>query len=664
MSISGGNISESHEYGLKIGARIRKVYGSFLAPRRSRIESDRSHSPLGRNSNDSSNRSIDKKSFLIKRSNSKAKTFLENDEKTVELNTRPIRIVDRSTSRTEKKGKFADETQSNRTITTNNDQYLRRLAELNRQSHMPNTKIMDSQSNRKSLIHTKLERKSGLSVKDSKLYSRLDNTYKQNNVDSNNDAIKIELPSPSRSDKKSSKMIRNIVEGEKQFEVLVRKVPKRKPLVLKNFEFKKKRMQGKCNVNLALQSRLKQSYISMRDQFSFELFLCQRMLITLTKTKPSQIEKSFRSTRIISQREFASPTLANRRFVSNDSDSRADDNHINGRDSSDDQDSIDEDFKGFDYNRKYKGEPSFPAAVYSNLEDAIQGQINFSLTYWDLNLTVKYLGNYSAVQFFSRLDILNRWYANGSTLIKKDSATVIKPDAIVKTLDIDLIIRDKTAKRFQAIYMQENGKINNDTFENVTLWGYQIQKLLSRDFERDFNIFKPGCSIPLELRILNHVLIRQLATDSQDMNSSLVSRDDQSAIDFGLDLNPKPDIGSQHEYLHKVEVFKNMLSASMTDNIEYMLDRFFDAETAVLRQLWEKRTVIGDFDSMYKMVEDCLDQQANAKKPRTKVLIPQVIINQIEDCNNVDIDLLMNRSEINSSLHDRSVNNLDSCIFN
>ena len=209
--------------------------------------------------------------------------------------------------------------------------------------------------------------------------------------------------------------------------------------------------------------------------------------------------------------------------------------------------------------------------------------------------------------------------------------------------------------------MQENGKINNDTFENITLWGYQIQKLLSRDFERDFDIFKPDCNIPIELRILNHVLIRQLATDSQDMNSSLVSKDDQSAIDFGLDLNPKPDIGSQHEYLHKVEIFKNMMSASMTDNIEYMLDRFFDAETAVLRQLWEKRTVMGDFDSMYKMVEDCLDQQANAKKPRTKVLIPQVIINQIEDGNNIDIDLLMNRSEINSSLNDRSVNNLDSC---
>lgn len=649
MSTSAANYSDTQDIAMKLSGRVRHQQGAYLAPRFHREIDERSYSPMHSNMN-TSNRSIEKRSFRIKRSNSKARSIIDTEEKTVDLRTRQIMITSRNVLNTDHKHRVTDETISNRTITTMNDQYLRKKSDIKREKTLPNSLLAKATKKRNSDIISKRVDYSTLKIKNSNLYGKLQGKVNQQKDRQDTESRKSALKTQLTLDKDIINTPISAHLCDEHQDTLLQKIPKRRAIKLEDFNFRKRDRSGKCNISLALQSRLKQVYTTVKDQLAYELFLCQRMLISVTKNKTAELDVKFGSGRNLPQSIKGIRSRVNQTFSFNGQKPSTQDDLRHHADSSDDGDSVDHDYKGFDYIRPHRGLPKLAAQVYANLEDAIQGQVNYCLTCGSVGVRAEYMSGYPRWQLIRRIKNMHSWCVDASEVILKDALCPILPRLIVKNLEIDLIIRDKKAKKFQKTYMEENGKINNDNFEHVTLWGYQIQKLLSRDLEKDFDCFKADCQIPLEVRVLNPMIIKQMTISVDDINTTayegIKELNSPGLLNY-RSLPPSHKCLSLHE---KILLVKEMSITSQPENFEFYINRFSENQLNCLAMPFMSHRYIGNYNQIFNVVDARPQVTTIPSSPKSKYMLPLVIITHVEDKSQPELESILKHSAINSPL--------------
>lgn len=632
---------------MPVRGRLQRLYGGTTTPSDSRTSR---RGDLSRQLQlDVSNRSADKKSFLIKRSGSKTRTFVEAEEKTLDLLKLPIkRIKVPSNAQTEKK-RLTEDMPSMRTVSTAKGLFPQRRSFLKTE---PSNLMADTMTvaKKKSQVQL-LNEKARLEMwpeKATSLYQRVQTKYAgavlpERSAPVLEVAVDLDRLVGSRTSEAS-------IFGDF---LPVPKVPKRKKGLLKGFVFAKKRPQNKCHVSMAVEDKIKFAAAYQKEQVEFQNFLIQRTLLMLTKVRGKQLEN-----RIGRDRPYNptcdSPTVSREKFESPENPSEE---VVLGLDSEQDEDElVENDYKRFNYVINFKARPSNAAAVFTNLDEAIEGHTQFCLT--KSEPLYAYPTEFISALFAKRLGRDYDWIGDGLTAIKFGRLDAFEPDSIKKELEIDLIIRDKRAKKFQAVYIEENGKMNNDNFEALTLWGYQINKLLSRDLEKDLDEFKLGCSIPIELRKLSTALIKNLYVGlEEEMTLPNLLEINQSSSMFRQFLGRDSEPELQQQHLSNLQQIERLVGGSEPLNKEYFLLRFYTAHRHELTMMWEKRVLVGELADRSVTVDE--DSQLSAdsdglpvnRSRMTRTAFPFVVVNTIEDKSQLDIDSEIKNSGLPSPIN-------------
>lgn len=646
MSTSAGNFSsEAHEYGVHPRLRLGRTYGGATTPsdsRTSRRELSRQLQQL-----DVSQRSADKKSFLIRRSGSKTRTYIETEERTLDLQKIPIKKIKKpGVIQTEKK-RLTEDMPSMRTVTTTKGPYLKRGSFLKTELSSANTEAI-TVTKKKPQLHLLSDRpkKEMWPEKTTSLYERVHNKF-TGAVAPERSApqIKISVDLDRLAGTKASEAS---LFGEFS---LTNKVPVRKKGILRNFLFEKRRPQQKCHLSMALEDKVKLAANFQREQVEFQKFLIQRTLLMLTKVRGKQLEN-----RIGREKPYNttldSPTVSRERFQSPDH--QSEEIHLDLDSDQEEDDLIENDYKRFNYVINFKARPTHASAVFTNLDEAIEGHIQFCLT--KTEPLYEYPNDYLSTLFRKRQASNLKWMGNGQMLITVNILKQFMPENISKELEIDLIIRDKRAKKFQAVYIEENGKMNNDNFESITLWGFQINKLLTRDLEKDYEEFKVGCSIPIELRKLSTAIIKNLYVGLEEEMDlpNLLKGNNPSSIFKSIGT----DFTSPHEaFPNNVAQIEQLIRSSLLVNKQYSLSRFYSAHREDLVLTWEKSLFLGEFSEYYMSYEE--DRMTSrsplgstTKSKHSRQQLPFVIVHTIEDKSQIDIDSdLKNNSGLPSPIN-------------
>ena len=633
MSTSAGNFSsEYQDYGFQVRSRVRQIGGGMFTPRDLRKSRGTDFGPRA-GTLDVSNRSADKRPFVIKRSGSKTRTFVESEEKTFDLKKLSIKRIKRpEQSNTEKKSRLTDDLTSLRTITTARGPYLPRGSFFKTEHSNVHTDSATITKKKSPPVH-----RIPVEVRPEKttsLYERVQLKFHQSQAK--------ERKKPNLD---SAFDLERLV-GTKASEASifsdfapVPKIPVRKKNLLKNFVFEKRRPTNKCHVSMALEDKIKFAASYHKEQTEFQMFLIQRTLLMLTKVRGKQLDN-----RIGRENPYTlgsdSPTVSRKEFQNRTSNSE--DMPMELDSEQDEEDIVENDYKRFNYVINFKARPTHASAVFTNLDEAIEGHTQYCLT--KTQPLYQFPIEYTASLFVNRLALDLNWIGNGMQNMKLDDMHPFSPTSITKDLEIDLIIRDKRAKKFQAIYIEENGKMNHDNFESVTLWGYQINKLLSRDLVKDFDELKVGCKIPVELRKLSTAIIKKLYVGLEEEMDipHLLNSSGENLFIFREVV--KGEYGTRHQaHLSNTQQIERMISKSEHKNQLFFLKRFNEAHKQQLKITWEKFLIVGDVSDYYTSIDD--DQMlsrspapSSNKSRQSRNHFPFVVIHTIEDKSQMDLD--------------------------
>lgn len=538
--------------------------------------------------------SSDKKSFLIKRSTSATRSVLDVDQRTVELNRKPTKVLDKPGTSSEYRLRTMEDTHSARTVTTMNEKYNKALPNLASGTNIAYTQALTKMKRKQTIqasnyeastkLFEKIQSKVSIKIKDKD--SKLDQRFRGG----------IRLSKPEEED-------------ELPDIPLPRKQSSRR-FGIKGFCFKKKVINKKWHITMALQDQLKQIYINYRDQFSHDLFILHRSLILICGNRQRELDIVLQQDRLFQKVQYAEIDPADLSYEAqnrkNEQENMYDQNE-NADDSSGEEKYLDPDYKTFDYVRNYQSMPKCTAAVFTNLEEAIFGHIQLWLTrrMWDIDVADAYLKSVSPEKLTSNLSV----NLDKKILIKTSGERIFIPIPLEKRDEYYLLLRNNTLKRYQASYIEESGRIMNDSSENITLWGFQINKLLNKDPNELLGEI-PNEIPPLELRKLNTKLIKQVFKGleeeaEQDVVLLLQAYEKKKKSISHLHPNASPQMEprniesahlpshNSHSHPHTSSISKSDLmhrfaKLSMEENYEFWVDRFFQAHDYLLRLPWVK----------------------------------------------------------------------------
>lgn len=613
---------------------MARVYGGMTPPSTTR-SSRRVQLSKQLQQLDVSGRSADKKSFLIKRSASKTRTFVEAEEKTLDLQQVPVRRIKVVAQPQTEKKRMLEDMPSLRTVTTAKAQFqARKSFQRSEPSNVFDTLTVTKQVSQAHLMSSRPAKqlwpeKQKQVEKPASFYERVQ--------------MKVGKEKPERSAPIAAAPpvmgeIDRLV-GTKASEAsiyndffLSNKEPVRKKGILKNFQFVKRKPQNKYHMSMAIEDKIKFAVITYKEQVEFQTFLAQRSLLMLTQVRGKLLENRIGRDKPFNP--YAESPVNSRQNIEEAAVSHEDTPLIIDSDLDDDE-LLEDDFKRFNYVINFKQHPSNAAAVFTNLDEAIEGHIHFCLTKTDplYSYPTDYLG-----KLYSK-DLAENWawIGSGCMNISVDSLYRYMPTSVSKELEVDLIIRDKRAKRFQAVYVEENGKMNNDNFEAITLWGYQINKILSRDLEKDFDEFKLTCNSTAELRKLSTAIIKHMYGGlEEELDLPIFLTSSKNPITFKQFI--EKEFNTQFEsHLNNIIEIEKLIARSNPDNKGYALYRFLEAHKEQLELTYEKMVFVGELGEYSPSLED--DQlTSKSGSYRYRNNIPNIVINTIGDKSHMDID--------------------------
>ena len=158
-----------------------------------------------------------------------------------------------------------------------------------------------------------------------------------------------------------------------------------------------------------------------------------------------------------------------------------------------------------------------------------------------------------------------------------------------------MIIRNKKSKKYQATYVEENGKVSNDDSDAITLWGYQINKIFHKDYDKELGDIDAHLIPQVEVRRLNTRLIKQvfsslLTTESADMYSPLIKKYIKSrshSIDNISERDKSSGLVNHHET--KATALISAIEASrFRENKDFYILRFIECNKEILTLNYEK----------------------------------------------------------------------------
>lgn len=636
MSRSGGNISsECREYAVHIRAQPRNHAAGYNTPSHGRM-SKRGELSKQLQQMDVSNRSAEKRSFLIRKSNSKTRMSIEPEENTLDLKKLSIkRIMKPDMIHTMTKSRLNEDMSSMRTVTTTKASFQNRGSFMRTEpSHLHSDTLTVTRKKSVTKVIVEKPKADVWPEKATSLYGKV-----QRKLPMKENMVQLPLADKKLDSSPAFKPDETFSFGE--FRV-PRKFPQRENNLLKGFHFEKHRPQKNFHVSMALEEKIKNTVSYEKHKVKLSMLLIQRTLLMLTKVRGKLLDS-----RLAIDKPYCthseSPVASYSNIQAHPSANEDSLQDLNSEDDGDEQQS-EEDYRRFNYIINHKARPSCAAAVFANLEEAIEGHTH----YWLVKIKPLYAFPVSYIRTLYRRRLPNdfNWIGDGSTNINIGKIRAFQPEAITKEPEVDLIIRDKRAKKFQDVYVEENGKLNSDSFQSITLWGYQINKLLSRDIEKDFDEMQVKClDMAPQLRTLNTVLINSLFKGLKDVEE-LSNLQENSGRHIALDNEwSNVEYGIMHKtHLKTIVRIEELVHSSMAANKEYFLKGFYRDHQQTLTIMWEKLFIVEWFVDYMTIGEQENEQDSRSvtesgdNSGASQNGFPTVIVNTIEDRSQLDID--------------------------
>lgn len=293
--------------------------------------------------------------------------------------------------------------------------------------------------------------------------------------------------------------------------------PRRKPGLLPGFCFQPRdKARHRWQVTQQFAEKVKREVGAARDIASIDLFRFKKSLVSLTSVKKKMLDIK------IGLHYHDLPECSMYESRSDDDlkvKTEIDKDEEQSLKASEDADSV-PDFKGFDYVMRHRPAPKHCQAIFADLEEGIIGAHYYLIT----KNTFKYYKELH--QFFdkqTRLRILEnlRKINTISSIVRVRLKESFDPFPI-PWIEPNLLIRNSRMKKYQSMFIQENGRMMSDAIENVSLWDFQINKIFTKDIEIEgLDDFK---KIPMELKVpsvrLLRIVFRQRTHDDEGVEEA------------------------------------------------------------------------------------------------------------------------------------------------